>query len=145
MTTASAFLTRGASDTLFRTPQSVTPSESPDERVLHPGWGDTKAWDAAVDELLRYRMYDEDWDGNGAAAIPPELVDSAIRLCTRFRRDGLPPPSCVLPGVNGTVVLEWTTPGERLKVEVIEPNLAEALRSFSGEPIRMIQWRFGQP
>src|SRR5271166_4671519 len=69
------------------------------------------AWDALIDDLLRMRELEDDWDGVGAKAPPTVLVDSSLMLARELRdgcrtRPNVFPwgvvPSRIVPGVTGT-------------------------------------------
>jgi hypothetical protein len=76
--------------------------------------------------LERYRTYADDWDGQGAKAIPAEVVGSAVELVALLRSNAIAPATCVLPGFGGTVGFEWDTPGGgSTKLEVTGPETAE--------------------
>ena len=81
----------------------------------------TQSWDDLVAQVDRMRGLEEDWDGLGAVAPDHGIVDAAVRLLRAFQADGLTrPPDRAIPGVNGTVILEWYTPGggyEEVEVE----------------------------
>lgn len=83
-------------------------------------------WDREFDNLLRIRQLPDDWDGQGAPAPSTELVDSALVLALHLRQSSLPAPDRIVPGVAGTIVMEWQTKrGRCLELEVVEPYLAE--------------------
>jgi hypothetical protein len=93
------------------------------------------AWDRQILELNSFSERDDDWDGQGAEAPSDELVNSAVRLAERLRENGVDAPTCVVPGVNGTVVLEWQEPdGAYFEIEVIAPGKAEAILIRPGMP-----------
>jgi hypothetical protein len=54
------------------------------------------------------------------------LVQSAIHLANLLRQAQIDAPSCVVPGVNGTVVFEWQcADGAYLEIEITEPYRAD--------------------
>ncbi|MBI3273184.1 MAG: hypothetical protein HYZ53_29610 [Planctomycetes bacterium] len=99
------------------------------------GWGEGHAdWDGLIDDLLRYRGLREDWDGMGASAIRPELADAAIRWLQDMRRtERAVPPSRVVPGRDGEVLLEWQGAGCYLEVEIATPDRAEWMLVVPGQ------------
>jgi hypothetical protein len=122
---------------VYSRPKYVVPPRGVDDAVLDADRSPIEeGWRTAIDDLLKYRNYSDDWDGDGAAAIPADVVYSAIRLAQRLQRDGHPPPSCTLPGVNGTVSFEWVVLGGRLEIEVLEPHIARVVEAFPDEPVR---------
>lgn len=82
-------------------------------------------WTAWIDQLLRLRNLEDNWDGEGAEAPSPILVDAAILLTQQFAAAGYPPADRVIAGVNGTVYFEWHTPLGYAEIEVLSPLDAE--------------------
>lgn len=85
----------------------------------------TQTWHASIDELLRIRNLQDDWDDEGTEAPHPALVDGAITLAQYLQANGLPPPDRVIAGVNGTIYFEWHTPFGYQEIEVLSPIDAE--------------------
>jgi hypothetical protein len=85
----------------------------------------TQTWRSLIDELLRIRNLQDDWDGEGTEAPPPPLVDGAITLAQSLQAEGNPPADRVIVGVNGTIYFEWHTPFEYQEIEVLSPLDAE--------------------
>jgi hypothetical protein len=66
-----------------------------------------------------------------------ELVESAIGLAYLFYERGVDPPDCVVPGLDGSVNLEWQEPGGiYTEVEVVRPLYAEVMRIEPGQPAK---------
>jgi hypothetical protein len=84
-----------------------------------------RAWADVIDELLRIRKLEDDWDGQGSEAPPRPLVDTAIKLAQSFQASGLRPADFAVAGVNGTVLFEWHDPADYLEIEVTAPDIAE--------------------
>lgn len=82
-------------------------------------------WSSVIDELLRIRTLDDDWDGEGTEAPHPALVDGAITLAQTLQARGVTPPDRVHAGVNATVYFEWHTPLGYREIEVVSPVEAE--------------------
>ena len=82
-------------------------------------------WTLVIDELLRIRNLEDDWDGEGTEAPHPTLVDGAIRLARALQARGVPPPNRVHACVNPTVNFEWHTPLYYVEIEVVSPVEAE--------------------
>ena len=80
-----------------------------------------------IDDLLSYRNYEDDYDGEGSVAPSKELIDSAIILANSLRESGELPADMVVPGVNGTIYFEWHTPTEYREIEVRSAH--EAIRT----------------
>lgn len=85
---------------------------------------ESSGWDRIVDDLLRIRMFDDDWDGEGSAAPNVATVDSATSLAQHLRHR-LAQPDRVNASVNGTVNFEWYRDDGFLEIEVSRPDQAE--------------------
>jgi hypothetical protein len=84
-----------------------------------------RGWSPVIDELLRIRTLEDDWDGEGTEAPHPALVDGAITLAQTLRDKGVMPPDRVHASVNATVYFEWHTPLGYTEIEVVSPVGAE--------------------
>jgi hypothetical protein len=82
-------------------------------------------WAKLIDELLRIRNLEDDWDGEGTEAPHPALVDGAITLAQDLEASGAAPADRVIAGVNGTIYFEWHTPLGYQEIEVTSPLDAE--------------------
>jgi len=83
-------------------------------------------WQRALDKLNHYRTYANDWDGQGAAGIDHRLIDCAEKMADALRRGGVSAPTCALPGVDGTVSLEWDLGGRvTVQLEFNDPGVVE--------------------
>lgn len=91
-------------------------------------------WDAIVDELRRFCSLGDDWDGQGAEAPSPQLVDSTLVFAQTLRRAGFPCPSRVGAGPNGTVLFEWQDENLYLEAEITQPGRAEWMWIVPGQP-----------
>jgi len=83
-------------------------------------------WKKVIDELLRIRNLEDDWDREGTEAPYPSLVDRAITLAMDFEALNNPPAERVLVSVNGTIYFEWHTPAGYQEIEVTSPRNAES-------------------
>lgn len=90
--------------------------------VIDPRDDWPRQWSVLIDGLRAARQLEDDWDGQGAVAPAPALVDGAITLAQTLRVSGARPADFAIPGVNGTVVFEWHHPVEYVEVEVVEPG-----------------------
>ena len=87
-------------------------------------------WPDVIDQLLGIRNLQDDWDGEGTAAIDSNLTDGACSLACYFRDERWAVADRVCPGVNGTIFFEWHSPEMYFEVEVEEPNRAECRRVY---------------
>lgn len=94
--------------------------------VLHPTCRTpSDGWKRCIDSLLAIRDLEDDWDGQGTPAPPPEVVDSATILAVLLRRHGIRPPTVTVQGLYGDVAFEWQWPDQTsLTLEVTEPASA---------------------
>jgi hypothetical protein len=72
----------------------------------------------AIDELLELRRLGADWDGEGAVAPIPELVDGAIDFVAQRIYT---PPSRVVPINDGRIAVEWYQDGCFVSLRVESP------------------------
>ena len=92
-------------------------------------------WDECTRELLELRRLKRNWNGFDADPPDPAAVDSAINLLSQLRlRQKDAPPSRVVLGPDGAVIIEWQTDIERVEVEICSPLRAEWMRSRRGQP-----------
>ncbi len=102
--------------------------------------GPARTWAGVIDDLLALRGLEDDWDGQGAPAPEPAVVDTALTVATDFRSDGLAPPDRAVAGVNGTVVLEWFSPKTYCEIEITAPGQVEGrlVNRESGEVTKFL-------
>ena len=88
----------------------------------------TPSWTETAKQLDRFgnEYCEDDWDGQGATAIPEELLDSACRLATHLEERGVAAPTWTLAWFDGTVIFEWNSEdGSRIEIELTASNVAE--------------------
>ena len=116
-------------------------ASSPEHSLAH-------LWDLRLSDLLSIRRLSDDWDGEGAEAPGPELVDLAITLLDRWRASGVAVPERIVPSPNGTVVIEWQWPHAYLEADVINPRTIEWMIAEEGRepahPVTVLDQRFGE-
>jgi hypothetical protein len=91
-----------------------------------------------IDELLRIRNLEDDWDGEGTEAPHPALVDRAVTLAQSLEASGHQPADRVIAGVNGTVYFEWHTPLGYQEIEVTSPLDAECRWVPKGSAVAVV-------
>jgi hypothetical protein len=92
------------------------------------------AWASTLHSIRLLGSLEENWDGQGAAAPAKDLLASAIGLAHLFAGRGLSPPDRVVPGIEGTVILEWQMPdGAYREVEIDKPFHAEVMVVAPGQ------------
>ena len=80
-----------------------------------------RLWDATIVELLRIRLLEDDWDGEGTEAPGHAVVDRAIALAQDLRSLAFAPPDRVHACVNPTVCFEWHNTLCYTEIEVVSP------------------------
>src|SRR4051812_10769614 len=110
---------------------SVPPAEYSTEKPV----AGAESWEAAIRKIVEFQKLGDDWDGLGAVAPSRELLASAIGLAILFSDKGVDPPHCVVPGLDGSVNLEWQDPdGTIAEVEIDGPLHAEVMVIEPGKP-----------
>jgi hypothetical protein len=94
-------------------------------------------WKRCIDALLDIRLLEPDWDGQGAPAPAPEVVDSAIVLAVLLRQKHVIPPTETVQSVAGSVVLNWQWPDRSsFEIEVLAPDVADVYLMPAGKPVQ---------
>src|ERR1700722_17483222 len=107
-----------------RNGDSVSPSEPGAAKPIE----DAGPWEPAIQKIREFQHLGDDWDGLGAKAPSRKLLESAIGLAYVLHEKGVDPPTCVVPGLDGSVNLEWQDPGGNIaEVEIDRPFHAEVM------------------
>ena len=94
-------------------------------------------WGPIIQKIATFQDYGDDWDGLGAIAPSCKLLESAMGLAYLFFEKGVPPPRCVVLGLDGSVNFEWQNPdGTIAEVEIDRPLHAEVMLVEPGKPPR---------
>lgn len=91
-------------------------------------------WQGSIQQIEQLRTLAEDWDGQGATAPMPEVIDSAVQLALLYRSRQTPAPNRIVPGVGGTVIMEWQIADGYCEVEIVRPGYAEGMLVTEGRP-----------
>jgi hypothetical protein len=83
----------------------------------------------ALESLEEYSV--DDWDGEGARAISPEVIKIAASLLRRLPEGAALPD--VAPAADGTVCMEWVAPSGELWVDVGSDRIAWVLTKIDGQ------------
>ena len=98
---------------------------------------DAGPWEPFVEEMVAFQHLGDDWDGQGALAPSFDLLASAIGLAYLLQEQGVDPPSRVVPGLEGSVILDWQDPdGSYTEVEIVRPLYAEVMVVVPGKPAK---------
>ena len=119
-------LTRAASGaSAFTRAEHSSPRSPVEQSLAERADGPARTWSDVIDELLALRGLKDDWDGQGAEAPDPALVDTALAVALDLRSATMAPADRAIAGVNGTVFFEWFSPTTYLEIEVTAPGRAE--------------------
>lgn len=95
-----------------------------------------KSWNRAIDTLLGFGALPDDWDGLGAAAPRPPLIQSAIKFASHLQDQGVDPPAVVSPGPDGTILFTWQDRDTYVNAEIDHTFRVEWMRISTGETAR---------
>jgi hypothetical protein len=77
-------------------------------------------WKACAEKIQTFRQLADDWDGDGAAAPEPNVIDVATTVAHNLSRK-MPAPDRIHVGVNGTIYFEWFAADRYIEIEVVGP------------------------
>jgi hypothetical protein len=89
-------------------------------------------WSNLENDLKRIQRYRDDWDGCGSSAPDSILVDAAISLLGKLRKDGYELPFRVALSPNGSIIIEWQSKGEYLEAEIASEYQIEWMHAING-------------
>jgi hypothetical protein len=117
-------------------PSAKEALESTDARQLvsELGTAPTRPWPLLINDLQALRELTDDWDGQGAEAPKPGVIDAAVRLAQDFQAVQVPPADRAIAGVNGTVYFEWEGTDGYFEIEVM-PDRAEGRAVRKGSDV----------
>lgn len=100
-----------------------------DDVIAAEGWIDRK------NDLKVIRRYRDDWDGMGAIAPTPHIIDTAVRVLERMQNvgAGVSPPSAVSGTPMGHVTLEWHIGHDYLEAELVDAEHIEWMEERDGQ------------
>jgi len=85
-------------------------------------------------DLLEIRKYQDGWNGFGADAPDPKMVDAAISFLHVLERRGDTPPMRVTLSPDGLVAMEWQGDGGYWQAEIVSEREVEWMRVAPGRP-----------
>jgi hypothetical protein len=89
---------------------------------------DAGPWESIVKKIIEFQHLGDNWDGLGALAPACELLESAVALAYLLSENGVAPPCCVVPGLDGSVNLEWQdADGTVAEIEIDRPLHADVM------------------
>ena len=118
-------LDRRNTATAFTTTSAPTTRAALLSELAFCGDGPRNDWDSIIDELLRMRELQDDWDGEGSVAPEKSLVDDVTSYTYWRKKENELAPARVIATVNGTICLEWTINGLFIEYEFVEPDRVE--------------------
>jgi hypothetical protein len=99
---------------------SPSPSASSHDDDIEQSWRDREL------SLIRFRRFRANWDGNGADAPDPQLIDTAIRfLRTLWMRNWSDPPNIVALSPEGAVSIAWQYGKSFTEAEIVKADTVE--------------------
>lgn len=104
------------------------------ESDTESGW--SNRMEGLIQELEHIRLFQDNWDGEGAEAPKTELVDSAIDLLGSLQSQRtLPPPTRMAASPAGDIILEWQLEHSvYLEAEIVEPFHVEWMLELPFRP-----------
>jgi len=87
--------------------EALVPFRSNSAASLDGNSYDQHAFDSFCKLILSFGEYVADWDGQGAAAPSPKLIENALNYLTSIGRAYLLLPHDVSLTADGTIVFEW--------------------------------------
>jgi hypothetical protein len=127
---------------------------TPDERIRRAGSGVLAAsalmsspevrlareWEASVGMLRSLGKLTDDWDGLGAGAPQPELVDSAESFLETFRRrHPRLVPTRIAATPDGSIVFEWQAGRMVLEAIIEAPDVIDLMLEEPNQPT--LRWQ----
>jgi hypothetical protein len=111
-----------------------TPTPRPNASEDRERKTDAGPWQETVQKIVEFQHLADDWDGQGARPPSAEMLESAIGLAYTLLQNGMDPPNCVVPGLEGEVTFEWHEPdGTYAEVEIVRPFHAEVMMIEPGQ------------
>lgn len=111
--------------------------------TLFPDTETSLNWSSIERELLALRRLEDDWDGLGALAPVPEIVDSALTFINETREmTPSRPPNRVLAGPLGEIVFEWQSSGSIVEAEIEKVGVAEIYSKENDRPPEIWEYEF---
>lgn len=74
-----------------------------------------------IEQVLKLYSLSENWDGQGASKISPEIAASSLNLLARTM-DAKALKPAIVPTACGTIVLEWHGIGFDLEIELVSQS-----------------------
>ncbi len=102
------------------TSRAAAPSE-----LVFCGISPRNDWDTIIDELLRMRELQDDWDGEGSIAPETAIVDDVMSFAYWRKQENELPPDRIVATVNGTICFEWYADGFFREFEFVAPDILE--------------------
>jgi hypothetical protein len=104
--------------------------------ALATGQAERDRWKAIRADLLLIARLRDDWDGQGAKAPSPPVVESAFHILRLFHEGGLSVPSSVVAAPDGAVVFTWETPNSYREAEISRPGHITWMAERENRPTR---------
>jgi hypothetical protein len=96
------------------------PLESLPKSSEPPPW-----WPAAEKQFQALAALADNWDGDGASALDPKLVEAARKLLRALVAEQIFSKPHIYPTRSGGVQLEWERGERYFEIEVVSPTAVE--------------------
>ena len=97
-------------------------------------------WRQAFAWIESLRLLRQNWDGDGASPPSSLCVATALRTLNMSRIANDFPPSRIVPGLDGAIIIEWHRPNYYLEAEISEPGTVEWMEKLNNQPARHCEW-----
>jgi hypothetical protein len=89
-----------------------------------PGIDSEATWGTVAQKLEEFReIYTlDDWDGQGSAAIPRDVIESAKDFASALELRGIASAGWIVPTYDSSLAFEWDTADGAVEVEVKTPR-----------------------
>lgn len=109
----------------IRIAQAMALLKSEGYAITPPGDDKADPWDRAVEALRSLAELGHDWDGMGADALSPEIVNTALNYLMVLRMKGFTAPGRICATPAGTVMFEWHEDSLYREAEVVSATEVE--------------------
>lgn len=81
--------------------------------------------ESVIEQIDRIAELKQGWDSYGADPVQQPIIDYVRALIKKWTSDNFNLPTRIVPGVCGTLSMEWQLPGLYLDAEVTAPGKLE--------------------
>ena len=93
------------------------------------------AWSAIQNRVIKFSHLNDNWDGEGAVAPDNGVIYMLNMFISEMKQNNVTPPSRVIVGHGGEIIIEWQFRNSTLEIETDSPGIYEfMLTPDEGEP-----------